>query len=86
MEFEQIQRKIEDEPHGHVPNDSKSKDEQWLLYFDENGRFVFLKDVRVVVEDTGNQHENVECGFKIKKKLLEMRKKCWKHVRDLKAR
>ena len=79
MELKQIQRKIEDEPHGHVPNDSKSEDEQWLLCFNENGRFVFLKDVREVVEDTGNQHENVECGFKIKKTARdekEMLKTC----------
>ena len=63
MELEQIQRRIEDKPHGHLPNDSKIEDEQWFLGFDEKGGDVFLKDVRVVVEDTGNQHENVEFGL-----------------------
>ena len=63
MELEQIQRRIEDKPNGHLPNDSKTEDEQWFLGFDEKGGDVFLKDVRVVVEDTGNQHENVEFGL-----------------------
>ena len=63
MELEQIQRRIEDKPHGHLPNDGKTEDEQWFLGFDEKGGDVFLKDVRVVVEDTGNQHENVEFGL-----------------------
>ena len=63
MELEQIQRRIEDKPHDHLPNDSKTEDEQWFLGFDEKGGDVFLKDVRVVVEDTGNQHENVEFGL-----------------------
>ena len=30
LELEEIQRRIEDEPHDHVPNDSKSEDEQWF--------------------------------------------------------
>ena len=42
------------EPHGHVPNDSEKEDNQWLLGFDEKGGDVFLKGVRVVVEDIGN--------------------------------
>ena len=39
--------------YGHVPNDSESEDEQWFLGFDEKGGDVFLKDVRVAVEDIG---------------------------------
>ena len=35
LELEDIQRRTEDEPHGHVPNDSESEDEQWFLVFDE---------------------------------------------------
>ena len=34
LELEEIQR-TEDDPHGHVPNDSESEDEQWFLVFDE---------------------------------------------------
>ena len=71
LELEEIQRRIEDEPHGHVPNDSESKDEQWFLGFDEKSGDVFLKEVRVVVEDISNQHENVVFGFRIKEELLE---------------
>ena len=71
LELQEIQRRIEDEPHVHVPNDSKSEDEQWLLGFDEKGGDVFLKDVRVVVEEIGNRHENAEFGFRIKKELIE---------------
>ena len=54
LEFEEIQRRIEDKPHSYVLNDSESEDEQWFLGFDEKGGDVFLKDVRVVVEDIGN--------------------------------
>ena len=71
LELEEIQRRIEDEPHGHVPHDSESKDEQWFLGFDEKGGDVFLKDVRVILEDIGNRHEIVEFGFRIKEELLE---------------
>ena len=28
LEFKEIQRRIEDKPHGHAPNDSESEDEQ----------------------------------------------------------
>ena len=35
------------------------------------GRDVFLQDVRVVVEDIGNHHENSEFGIRIKEDLLE---------------
>ena len=66
MEFEEIQRRIEEKPHGHLTNDSKSEDQQWFLGFDENGGNVCLKDVIVVVEDIGNRHENVEFGLRIK--------------------
>ena len=75
LEPEEIQRRIEGEPLGHVPNNSKSEDEQWFLDFDEKGGGVFLKDVKVVVEDTGNRHENVEFGFRIKEELQQDEKK-----------
>ena len=71
MELEETQRRIEDEPHGHVTNDSESEEEQWFLGFDEKGGDVFGKDVRVVVKDIGNRHENVEFGFRIKEELQE---------------
>ena len=31
LELEKIQSKIEDKMHDHIPNDSKSEDEQWFL-------------------------------------------------------
>ena len=31
LELEEIQTRIEDEPHSHVPNDTESEDEQWFL-------------------------------------------------------
>ena len=65
LELEEMQRRIEDEPHGHVPNDNESEDQQWLLGFDEKGGDVFVKDFRVVVEDIGNRHESIEFGFRI---------------------
>ena len=34
LELEEIQRIIEDEPYGHVPNDRESEDEQRFLGFD----------------------------------------------------
>ena len=86
MEFEEIQRRIEEKRHGHLTNDSKSEDQQWFLGFDENGGNVCLKDVIVVVEDIGNRHENVEFGLRIKEELLEDEKNNEKNVRDLKAR
>ena len=52
--------------HSHVPSDGESGDEKWLLGFNEKGGDAFLKDVRAAVEDIGNQHENVEFGFRIK--------------------
>ena len=79
LELEEIQRRVEDEPHGHVPNDSESEDEQWFLGFDEKGGDVFLKDVKVVAVEIGNRHENVEFGFRIKtmkKNCKTMKKKC----------
>lgn len=46
----------------------------------------FLKTVRVILGDTGNQSKNVEFPFRIKKKLLEDEKKnAEKHVRDSEA-
>ena len=41
----------------------------------KKGGDIFLKDLRVVVE-IGNQHENNDFGFRIKKELLEDEKKC----------
>ena len=61
--------KMKYETHGRVPNDSESYDEIWFLEFDEKGGDVLLKDVRVVVEDIGNRHENVEFGSRIKEEL-----------------
>ena len=83
LELEEIQRSIEDEPHGHTPSDSKSEDEQWFLGFNEKGGDAFLKDVRVVVEDIGNQHENVELAFRIKEELLEGEKKILKNMSEI---
>ena len=83
LELEEIQRRIEDEPHGNVPNDSESEDEQWFLDFDEKGGDVFLKDVRVVVEDIGNRHENVEFGFRIKEELQEDEKEMLKNMSEI---
>ena len=33
LELEEIQRRIGEEPNGHVPNDSKSEDEQLFFRF-----------------------------------------------------
>ena len=83
LEIEEIQR-IEDKPHGHIPSDSKSKDEQWFLSFNEKGGDVFLKDVREVVEDIGNQYGNVEFGFfKIKEEMLEDDKEMLKNMSEI---
>ena len=61
-----------------------------ILGFNKKGGDVFLKDVRVVVEEIGNQHESVDVGFRIKDKLQEdkkeMQKKKKKKKRDLKAK
>ena len=65
LELEEIQRRIEDEPHGHVPNDSESEDDQWFLSFVEKGGDIFLKEVRVVVDNIGSWHEIFEFGFRI---------------------
>ena len=59
LELEEIQRRIEDDPHGHVQKDSQSEEEHWFLGFDENGGDVFLKDTRVVTEDIGDPHERM---------------------------
>ena len=83
LELEEIKRRIEDEPHGHVPNDSESKDEQWFLGFDEKSGDVFLKEVRVVVEDISNQHENVVFGFRIKEELLEDEKEMLRNMSEI---
>ena len=53
MELDEIQRRIEDEPHGsHLKNNSENEEKQWFLGFAEKGGDVFLKDVRMVVEKT----------------------------------
>ena len=80
MELEEIQRRIEDKPHGHVPSDSESEDELLFLGFNEKIRDVFLKDVTVVLEDIGNCHENVEFSFRIKEQLLEDEKEMLKNM------
>ena len=83
LELEEIQRRTEDEPRGNVPNDSESEDEQWFSDFDEKGGDVFLNDVRVVVEDIGNRHENVEFGFRIKEELQEDEKEMLKNMSEI---
>ena len=65
--------RIENAPHGHVPNNSESEDEQWLLGFDEKGGDVFLKEVAVVAKD---QRRTARRG----------KRNAEKHVRDSKAR
>ena len=81
MELDEIQRRIEDEPLDHVQNDCKSKDEQWFSYFDEKkGGDVFLKVVRVVVEDIANRHNNFGFGFRIKEKVLEDENQMFKNM------
>ena len=55
----------------YLPNDNESEVEHWFLGFSEKGGDVFLKDVRVVAENIGNRHENVEFGFRIKEELPE---------------
>ena len=42
-----------------------------------------MKDVRVVVEDIGNQHEDVEFGFRIKEQLLEDEKQMLKSMLEI---
>ena len=37
----------------------------------EKGGDLFLKDVRVVVEDIGNRREHTKVGFRIKEELLQ---------------
>ena len=54
-----------------------------MLGFDEKGGDGFLKDVKVVVEDIGNQHENVEFGFRIKEELQEDEKEMLKIISEI---
>ena len=82
LELEKIQSKIEDKIHDHIPNDSKSEDEQWFFGFSEKGGNVLVKDVRVVVKDI-NQHKNVEFSFKIKEELLEDEKEMLKNMSEI---
>ena len=44
LELQEIQRRVEDEPHGHVPSDTEREAEQWFIGFNEKGGDVFLKD------------------------------------------
>ena len=83
LELQEIQRRTEDKPHGHVPDDSESKNEQWLLAFHEKGGDIFLKDVRVVAEDIGNRYENGEFGFRIKKELQGDERKMQKKMSEI---
>ena len=64
----------------HVPSDSESEDEQWFLGFNGKGGGIFLKDIRVVVEDIGNRHENVEFSSRIKEELLEDEKEMLRNI------
>ena len=82
-ELEEIQRKIEDKSHGHIPNDSKNEGEQWFLGFNRKGSEVFLKDVRVFAQNIGNRNENVEFGFRIKEELLEDKKEMLKNMSEI---
>ena len=82
LELKEMQRRIEDEPHDHVPSDSKIEDKQWFLGFDEKGGDLVLQDVRMVVEDIGNRHENVEFGLKIKEELLEVENEMLKNMSE----
>ena len=70
LELKEIQRRIEGEPH------SKSKDEQWFLDFDEKGGGVFLKDVKVVVEDMVTDMRMLSLVSGSKKNCNKMKKKC----------
>ena len=81
-ELEEIQRKIEDKSHGHIPNDSKSEGEQWFLGFNEKDSEVFLKDVRVFAQNIGNRNEKVEFGFRIKEELLEDKKEMLRNMSE----
>ena len=66
--------RIEDEPHGYVPK---------FWGFNEKGGDVFLKDVRVVVEDIGNWHENIKFGFRIKEELAADEKEMLKNMSEI---
>ena len=48
-----------------------------------NGGDVSLKDVRAVVEDFSNGHENVEFGFRIKEELLDDEKEMLKNMSEI---
>ena len=82
-ELEEIQRKIEDKSHGHIPNDSKNEGEQWFLGFNRKGSEVFLKDVRVFAQNIGNRNENVEFGFRIKEELLGDKKEMLRNMSEI---
>ena len=82
-ELEEIQRKIEDKSHGHIPNDSKSEGEKWFLGFNEKGSEVFLKDVRVFAQNIGNRNENIEFGFRMKEELLEDQKEMLRNMSEI---
>ena len=69
--------------HSHVLNDSESENEQCFLGFSEKGGDVFLKNVRVVVEDIGNRHKNVVLGFRIKEELQEDAKEMLKNMSEI---
>ena len=83
LELQGMQRRMQEQTHGHVPSDNESEDGQWFLGFDEKVGDVFMEDIRVVVEDIGNQHENAEFGFKIKEDLLEYKKYILKNMLEI---
>ena len=83
LELEKIQKRLKNEPHGHLPNDSEKDDEQWFLGFHEKCGDAFLNDVRVVVEDIGNPHENAEIGLRIKDKQQEHEREMLKNTSEI---
>ena len=53
LQLDEIQRRIEDEQHNYVPNESEKEDGQLFLGFNQKGGDAILKDVRMV-EKIGN--------------------------------
>ena len=83
LDLEELQRRIENESNGYVPNDSESKDRHWFLDFHEKGGDVFLKEFRVVVENIGNQYKNLEFGIRIKEELLDDEKEMLRNMSEI---
>ena len=53
-----------------------TEDEQWFLGFDEKGGDVFLKDVKVVVENIGKRMRILSLVSGPIKNWKKMKKKC----------